>query len=136
MNSFRWVVPGMFVTHSHFPSCVHLLGFPHLREGTGGQTLATTGCGFHLRLGYTGSQALERQILLTAKTGNQFCDQGSGAPFALKLMVLEGRGFWASSWGHHHPLPAFYIVAPSYDIKSLDHEAPIHLYHCCGDQCY
>ena len=127
MNSFWWLVPGTLVMHSCFTSCDHLPGFPCQREGTEGQTLDTMGCGFPLRRGYTGSQALVRWIPLPGKTGNKFHDQGSGGPFALTLMGLEGRGA-GKPLGHPGPLPAFYIVIPpAMTSRAWINEAPVPL---------
>ena len=123
------------MTHSCFPSYDHLLGFPHPREGTKGWTLDTTGCGFPLRWVYTGSQAPERLIPLAGKTGKQFCNQGSEAS-CLDTDGSRGEGTWVNPQGHPGLLPASYVVTPCYDIKRLDCEAPVHLYHCSGDQCH
>ena len=46
-----------------------------------------------------------------------------------------GEGARVSTWGHPAPVPAPSIMLSScYNIHCLDCEAPMHLYHCSGDQ--
>ena len=89
----------MLVTHICFPSGDHLPGFACLREVTEGWTLDTTGCGFHLRWGYTGSQALERLIPLAGRTGNQFHDH-----LWLDTDGSMVRRAWVNPWGKSWPI--------------------------------
>ena len=131
INSFRWLVPGMLVTYSHFPSCDHLPGFPRLREGLNAWSWTALAVASIWDVCYTRSQALGRWMPLSGNTGNQICDQGSGPQFALTLTGLEVMGVKAIPWGYPGPLPAVYIFTPWYDIKSLNCEAPIYI--CATD---
>ena len=77
-NSFRVLVPGRLVTHCHSPFCHCQLGLTLQRGGTGGWTLGTRGCSFHLKWCYTGSQL----PMSFGGIGNWTYNQALGFPMA------------------------------------------------------